>query len=140
MSHLRLSVLLFPLAFVLSSAHAQTAPGQPGEYAYAVKVKAMGLSLPAIRFRQCVTRQDIDQGRAYINTDRQADCSTTALAWSGNAFTVSGKCTRPDRTMTGKGKASATGFDLVMEVEVEGDMPMTQQQIVSATRLGDCKR
>lgn len=136
---IRLFAVLIPLALALPSAHAQ-ARNTPGEYAYAVKVKMMGISMPAIKFKQCVTRQDIDQGRAYVNNDKQADCSPTGLKWSGDAFTVSGTCRNPERSMTGKGRTSDTGFELVMDVEIKGDMPMSQRQTVTATRVGDCAK
>jgi hypothetical protein len=131
------AVLLALLASTAFAAQAQI-HAQPGEYAYSVKVKMFGMSMPAVTFKQCVTQQDIDQGKAYVNNEKQADCSPTDLQWSGADFTVAGHCRNPDRTMSGKGKASENGFELMMDVKVEGDMPMTQRQAISATRVGDC--
>lgn len=135
----RLLVLAFPLALAMP-VHAQTAQTQPGEYAYEVKVKVMGMSMPAIKFKQCVTRQDIDQGRAFVNTDKKADCTPAVPVWKDDTFTVSATCKSPERSMSGKGSASSTGFQLVMDVEVKGSMPMTQHQTVTAARLGDCRK
>lgn len=125
------------LSLIALPAHAQP-EAKPGEYAYSVKVKMMGMSMPAIDFKQCVTAKDIADGRAYVNTEKQADCSDTKLQWSGNDFTVESSCKNPDRTMKGKGSATPETFDLTMDVVMGGGMPMTQKQTVSARRLGDC--
>lgn len=135
-SRLRLSTLA-ALAFAAVAAQAQP-EARPGEYAYSVKVKMMGMTMPAIDFKQCVTAQDIADGKAYVNTEKQADCSDTKLVWSGNDFTVQSSCKNPDRTMSGKGTATAESFDLIMDVVMGGGMPMKQKQTVSARRLGDC--
>ncbi len=128
---------LAALSLIALAAQAQP-EAKPGEYAYSVKVKMMGMSMPAIDFKQCVTAQDIADGKAYVNTEKQADCSDTKLQWSGNDFTVASTCKNPDRTMSGKGTATAETFELKMDVVMGGGMPMTQKQTVSAKRLGDC--
>lgn len=125
------------LSLITLAAQAQP-EAKPGEYAYSVKVKMMGMTMPAIDFKQCVTAKDIADGKAYVNTEKQADCTDTKLQWSGNDFTVEGTCTKPDRTMKGKGSATAETFDMTMDVVMGGDLPMTQKQIISAKRLGDC--
>ena len=125
------------LGLIALTAQAQP-EAKPGEYAYSVKVKMMGMSMPAIDFKQCVTQKDIDEGRAYVNTEKQADCTDTKVQWSGNDFTVASTCKNPDRTMSGKGTATAETFELKMDVVMGGGMPMTQKQTVSAKRLGDC--
>ena len=130
-------IALAALSLTALASHAQP-DARPGEYAYSVKVKMMGMSMPAIDFKQCVTAQDIADGKAYVNTEKQADCSDTKLKWSGNDFTVESSCKNPDRTMRGKGSATAETFDLTMDVVMGGDLPMTQKQTVSARRLGDC--
>ncbi|MES2885671.1 MAG: DUF3617 family protein [Pseudomonadota bacterium] len=122
---------------IATAAHAQPET-RAGEYAYSVKVKMMGMSMPAIDFKQCVTAKDIADGKAYVNTEKQADCADVKLAWSGNDFTVESACKNPDRTMKGKGSATAENFDLTMDVVMGGGMPMTQKQTVSAKRIGDC--
>lgn len=129
------------LAVLLAAPAAQAqVKAQPGEYAYSVKVQLMGMTMPAVKFNQCVSQQDLDDGKAYVNTEKQADCSHAELKWSGESFTVAGSCSNPERTMSGKGTASDTGFDLVMEVKVGGGMPMQQKQTVSARRVGDCAK
>ena len=136
--NLRTSLLL--AAFAASAlAHAQP-QGKPGEYAYSVKVKMMGMSMPSIDFKHCVTQKDLDDGKAYVNTEKQADCSNTDVKWSGNDFTVASTCTNPDRTMTGAGKATAESFDLTMDVQIGGGMPMKQKQTISGRRIGDCTK
>ncbi|MES2682751.1 MAG: DUF3617 family protein [Pseudomonadota bacterium] len=125
------------LSLIALAAQAQP-EARPGEYAYSVKVKMMGMTMPAIDFKQCVTAKDIADGKAYVNTEKQADCSDTKLQWSGNDFTVASTCKNPDRTMSGKGTATAETFELKMDVVMGGGMPMTQKQTVSAKRLGDC--
>jgi len=125
------------LSLVTFGASAQP-EARPGEYAYTVKVKMMGMTMPAIDFKQCVTAKDISDGKAYVNTEKQADCTDTRLKWSGNDFTVESSCKNPDRAMKGKGSATAESFDMTMDVVMGGDMPMTQKQTISAKRLGDC--
>lgn len=126
-------------ALALVAAVAQGQPeARPGEYAYSVKVKMMGMTMPPVDFKQCVTQKDIDDGKAYVNTEKQADCTDTKVQWSGNDFTVASSCKNPDRTMSGKGTASAESFELTMDVTMGGGMPMKQKQTVSAKRLGDC--
>ncbi len=129
--------LLLLSALVVTLAHAQP-QATPGEYTYSVKVKMMGMTMPAIDFKQCVTKKDIEDGKAYVNTEKQADCSDTKLQWSGNDFTVESSCKNPDRTMSGKGTATSESFDLTMDVQMGGGMPMKQKQTVSAKRIGDC--
>lgn len=133
---IRLSTLA-ALALAAGTAVAQP-EAKPGEYAYSVKVKMMGMTMPAIDFKQCVTQKDIDEGKAYVNTEKQSDCTDTKLKWSGNEFTVESSCKNPDRTMSGKGSATAETFDMTMDVVMGGDMPMKQKQTISAKRLGDC--
>ena len=125
-------------ALALATSALAQPQAKPGEYAYSVKVKMMGMTMPAIDFKQCVTQKDFDDGKAYVNTEKQADCRDTKVQWSGNDFTVEGSCKNPDRTMSGKGTASAEVFDLTMNVVTGGGMPMTQKQTVSAKRIGDC--
>lgn len=126
-------------ALLLAVSTTQAQPeARPGEYAYSVKVKMMGMTMPPVDFKQCVTQKDIDDGKAYVNTEKQADCTDTKVQWSGNDFTVASSCKNPDRTMSGKGTASAESFELTMDVTMGGGMPMKQKQTVSAKRLGDC--
>lgn len=128
----------FALALLVATAAQAQPQARPGEYAYSVKMKMMGMTMPAIDFKQCVTAKDIADGKAYVNTEKQADCSDTKVQWSGNDFTVEGSCKNPDRSMKGAGTASAESFNLKMEVQMGGGMPMTQKQTVSAKRIGDC--
>jgi len=125
-------------ALALATSALAQPQARPGEYAYSVKVKMMGMSMPAIDFKQCVTQKDIDDGKAYVNTEKQADCSDTKVQWTGNDFKVESSCKNPDRTMSGAGTASAESFELKMDVVMGGGMPMKQKQTVSAKRLGDC--
>jgi len=128
-------------ALTLVALAAQAQPeARPGEYAYSVKVKMMGMNMPAIDFKQCVAQKDIDEGKAYVNTEKQADCSDTKVQWSGNDFTVESSCKNPDRTLSGKGSATAETFDLIMDVVIGGSMPMKQKQTISAKRIGDCTK
>ena len=133
-----MKILTALAALALATSALAQPQARPGEYAYSVKVKMMGMSMPAIDFKQCVTQKDIDDGKAYVNTEKQADCSDTTVQWSGNDFTVESRCKNPDRTMSGKGTATAETFGLKMDVVMGGGMPMTQKQTVSAKRLGDC--
>lgn len=130
-------ITLFVLAAFAFAAQAQP-EARPGEYAYRVKVKVMGMPMPAIDFKHCVTEKDLADGKAYVNTEKQADCSDTALQWSGNNFTVESSCKNPDRLMRGSGSATPESFEMNMEVQIGGGMPMTQKQTVSAKRIGDC--
>jgi hypothetical protein len=129
--------LLTALALAACTAQAQP-EARPGEYAYSVKVKMLGMTMPAIDFKHCVSADDLASGKAYVNTEKQADCTDTKLQWSGDDFTVSSSCRNPDRSMTGTGTATAETFALSMDVVMAGGMPMNQKQTVSAKRLGDC--
>ena len=133
---MKILIAVAALAFV-TSALAQP-QAKPGEYAYSVKVKMMGMTMPAIDFKQCVTQKDIDDGKAYVNAEKQADCSDTKVQWSGNDFTVASSCKNPDRTMSGNGTATDESFESVMEVKIGGGMPITQKQSIGAKRIGDC--
>ena len=125
----------------LASTAVQAQPhNQPGEYEYSVKLRVLGISMPATTFKQCVTQKDIDSGKAYVNTEKQSNCDQSEIKWSGNDFTVNGQCHNPDMAMTGKGTASDTGFDMDMEVKVSGDIPIQQKQKISAKRIGDCTK
>lgn len=129
------------IAATLASPAVQAKPNaQPGEYEYSVKLKMFGMSMPATTFKQCVTQKDIDSGKAYVNNEKQSDCDQTGIKWSGNDFTVNGQCRNPDMKMTGKGTASDSGFEMEMEVNVSGDVPIQQKQKISAKRLGDCTK
>lgn len=132
------SITTAALALFLATTALAQPEARPGEYAYSVRVKMMGTTMPAIDFKQCVTQKDIDEGKAYVNTEKQADCSDTKVQWSGNDFTVASTCKNPDRTLQGAGTASAESFELKMDVTMGGGMPMKQKQTVSATRIGDC--
>lgn len=135
----RLIALL--IATTLASTTAQARPhAQPGEYEYSVKLRVLGMSMPATTFKQCVTQKDIDSGKAYVNTEKQSNCDQTEVKWSGDDFTVNGQCHDPAMTMIGKGTATDTGFDMDMEVKVSGDIPIQQKQKISAKRIGDCAK
>ncbi len=133
-----MKIVVTVAALTLATSALAQPQAKPGEYAYSVNVKMMGISMPAVDFKQCVTQKDIDDGKAYVNTEKQADCSDTNMQWSGNDFTVASTCKNPDRSMTGKGTATSQSFESVMDVKIGGGMPMTQKQTISAKRLGDC--
>lgn len=128
-------------ATTLASTAAQARPNaQPGEYEYSVKLRMLGMSMPATTFKQCVTQKDIDSGKAYVNNEKQSNCDQAEIKWSGDDFTVNGQCHNPDMKMTGTGTASVTGFEMEMDVKIGGTIPMQQKQTISAKRTGDCAK
>ena len=132
---------LFALSILMATTSTQAQVlAKPGEYSYSVKLQLFGMSMPSMTFKRCVTQQDIEDGKAYVNTDKIADCTNSKVKWSGNEFTVDSTCTNPERIMSGQGKATENSFDMTMNVTVKGDMPMKQKQIISAQRVGDCSQ
>lgn len=130
------ALLSLALACATCLAHADTS--KPGKYDYSVKVTVMNMSMPAINFSQCVTRKDIDEGKAYVNKEGNDKCKYSEIKRSGDKISFRMACTNPTMTGEANGTVNAEAFNIDMRTVVSEPMKMEQRSVVTARRVGDC--
>lgn len=136
----KLQTMLFAVSAVTVLCIAQPAQAQnmkPGNYEYTTVTEMMGMEIP-ISFKQCVTQNDIDTNKAYVNQQGASGCTVPEVKRSGPAITIKFACSKPKMTGTGNGTVSDTQFSMLMKVIQHdmGDSVLTTQ--LNARRLGDC--
>lgn len=119
---------------------------QPGLYEVSMQMvmKGMPMQMPVSSFRQCITPQDIIDGKAYASSENSKDCKISNLRQSGNAVSYDFACVmQGSGSMVGRssGTHHATGYDILMSGRfvpaMEGMSEFSQK--MSAKRLGNCK-
>jgi len=135
MRPIRLALVLVPLC--LAPAAQAQATSHPGKYDYSVKVTMMGMGMPAITFSQCVTKKDIDEGKAYVNKD-QKGCTYSDMKRDGERISFRMACKDPVMTGEATGTIGAEAFTIDMRAVVTEPMKMEQRSTVTAKRVGDC--
>ncbi len=129
---------LFPVALALCTGLAHADTSKPGTYDYSVKVTVMSMSLPAINFSQCVTKKDIDEGRAYVNKEGQDKCKYSDIKRTGERISFRVACTQPTMTGEANGTVNPEAFNIDMRTVITEPMRMEQRSVVTARRVGDC--
>ncbi|QJR09133.1 hypothetical protein DSM104443_00169 [Usitatibacter rugosus] len=130
----RLAVAVAALCLA-TAAHADVS--RPGKYDYSVKVTMMGMGMPAINFSQCVTKKDIDEGKAYVNKE-QKGCTYSDMKREGDRISFRMSCSDPKMTGQATGTIGAEAFTIDMQAKITEPMQMEQRSTVSAKRVGDC--
>jgi hypothetical protein len=138
--------LLTAALLILAALPAAAAPTlQPGLYDISVQVvmKGMPMQMPAMKVQQCLTDQDIADGKAYAS-NKNKDCKISKLIQSGNQVSYDFNCAMEGgQRMAGRasGTTHATGYDILMSGRfipaMEGMSEFSQK--IQARRLGDCK-
>jgi len=132
---------------ILTALPAAAAPPtlQPGLYDISVQIvmKGMPMQMPAMTFRQCLTAQDVADGKAYAANENK-DCTIGKLIQSGNQVGYDFNCAMEgSQRMMGRasGTTHANGYDVLMSGRfvpaMEGMGEFSQK--LSAKRLGACK-
>jgi len=139
-------LLLTAALFTLSALPAAAAPTlQPGLYDISVQIvmKGMPMQMPVMTLRQCLTAQDVADGKAYAS-NKNKDCKISKLSQSGNQVSYDFNCAMEgSQRMAGRasGTTHATGYDVLMSGRfvpaMEGMGEFSQK--IHAKRLGDCK-
>jgi len=138
--------LLTAALLTLTALPAAAAPTlQPGLYDISVQIvmKGMPIQMPVMTFRQCLTAQDVADGKAYAANENK-DCTISKLSERGNQVSYDFNCAMEGgQRMVGRasGTTHATGYDVMMNGRVvpamEGMGEFSQK--LSAKRLGACK-
>jgi len=138
--------LLTAALLTLTALPAAAAPTlQPGLYDISVQIvmKGMPIQMPVMTFRQCLTAQDVADGKAYAANENK-DCTISKLSERGNQVSYDFNCAMEGgQRMVGRasGTTRATGYDVMMNgrfVPVMEGMGEFSQKL-SAKRLGACK-
>lgn len=136
--------LLTAALLVLTALPAAAAPTlQPGLYDISAQVVMKGMQMPVMTFRQCLTDQDIADGKAYAATENK-DCTISKLSESGNQVSYDFNCAlRGSQRMAGRasGTTHANGYDVLMSGRFVPPMQGMGEfsQKLSAKRLGACQ-
>ncbi|HQS80933.1 MAG TPA: DUF3617 family protein [Thiobacillus sp.] len=136
--------LLTAALLVLTALPAAAAPTlQPGLYDISAQVVMKGMQMPVMTFRQCLTDQDIADGKAYAATENK-DCMISKLSESGNQVSYDFNCAlRGSQRMAGRasGTTHANGYDVLMSGRFVPPMQGMGEfsQKLSAKRLGACQ-
>ncbi|MHB1215381.1 MAG: DUF3617 domain-containing protein [Thiobacillus sp.] len=138
-------VLTAALLIMTALPAAASAPLQPGLYDISVQIVMKGtpMQMPVMTFQQCLTAQDIANGKAYASNENK-DCTIGKLVQSGNHVSYDFSCAMEgSHRMVGhaSGRAHATGYDVMMTGRfvpaMEGMGEFSQK--LSAKRIGVCK-
>lgn len=131
---------------ILAALPAAAAPTpQPGLYDISVQIvmKGMPMQMPVMKLQQCLTDQDIADGKAYAS-NKNKDCKISKLIQSGNQVSYDFNCAMEgSQRMMGhaSGTTHATGYDVMMSGRfvpaMEGMGEFSQK--LSAKRLSACK-
>lgn len=144
--------LMLLLLATVGAAHAQSVPKigemKPGKYDYSVEVNnpAIPFKMPAMKFSQCVTSKDLDEGRAFqAQKDAGIDCTYSNIKTSPGAFQFSAICKmKGGMTMHNDYDGKIAGNIVTMNVKQKmtgGEMPEEMRNSTSKmvmTRQGDC--
>jgi hypothetical protein len=140
-------ILLTVSLLVLTPALAAASPAmQPGLYdiAMQMEMKGMPMQMPPMKFQQCLTAKDIDEGKAYTSGDNK-DCKITSFKQNGNKVSYEFNCAvEGGRRMVGQssGTSHASGYDIAMNGRfipaMEGMSEFSQK--LSAKRIGACAK
>ena len=143
--HRTLIAALFMLG--LPTAYAAAPTMQPGLYDISMQfvLKGIPMQMPVSRFQQCITSQDVVDGKAYSSSENK-DCKISNLNQSGNKVSYDFNCASqqggPRMVGRASGSSNATGYDVMMEGRfnpaVEGMSEFSQK--LNAKRLGNCSK
>ena len=139
--------LLIATLFTFAALPTHAAPTmQPGLYAISMQfvLKGMAVQMPVSSFQQCITAQDVFDGKAYSSSESK-DCKISRLNQSGDKVSYDFDCASqqggPRMVGHASGSSHATGYDVLMSGRfvpaMEGMSEFTQK--LSARRLGACK-
>ncbi|HEY9097346.1 MAG TPA: DUF3617 family protein [Thiobacillus sp.] len=135
--------VLFAVALPFT-AHAAPAI-QPGLYDISMQMvlKGMPMQMPVSTFRQCITEQDVANGKAYA-TNENKGCTISNLNQGGDKVSYDFSCATPGGPrMVGRasGRTHASGYDIFMsgrfDPAIEGMSEFSQK--LNAKRLGPCQ-
>ncbi len=139
--------LLTAALLILTALPAAAAPTlQPGLYDISVQIvmKGIPMQMPVMTFRQCLTAQDVADGKAYAANENK-DCTISKLSERGNQISYDFNCAmQGGQRMVGRasGTTHATGYDVLMSGHfvpaMEGMGEFSQK--LNAKRLGDCRK
>ena len=142
MRHLLIATLL---TFAALPTHAATTM-QPGLYEISMQfvMKGMPVQMPVSSFQQCITAQDVFDGKAYSSSENK-DCKISKLRQSGSQVSYDFNCASqqggPRMVGHASGNSHATGYDIMMDGRfvpaMEGMSEFSQK--LNARRLGACK-
>ena len=118
---------------------------QPGLYEISMQfvLRGMPVQMPVTTFQQCITVQDVLDGKAYSSSENK-DCKISKLRQSGNQVSYDFNCAAqqggPRMVGHASGSSHATGYDVMMNGRfvpaMEGMSEFSQK--LSARRLGPC--
>ncbi|MGK2953735.1 MAG: DUF3617 domain-containing protein [Thiobacillus sp.] len=138
--------LLTAALLTLTALPAAAAPTlQPGLYDISAQIvmKGMPIQMPVMTFRQCLTAQDVADGKAYAANENK-DCTISKLSERSNQVSYDFNCAMGGgQRMVGRasGTTHTTGYDVMMNGRfapaMEGMSEFSQK--LSAKRLGACK-
>lgn len=124
---------------------------KPGKWQTTIEVTDLKMAnapagMPAIPKPQpmtvtsCLTPEQASKGPGELLKNAKADCTATRNVYEGGKMDVAMTCKTPTGTMTTKstGTYSPTEMTSDAEIEVTGQMSMTQKVHTSAKRIGDC--
>ncbi len=137
--------LLTAALLILTALPATAAPTlQPGLYDISVQIvmKGIPMQMPVMTFRQCLTAQDIADGKAYAANENK-DCTIGRLSGSDNRVSYDFNCAlQGDQRMVGSasGTTHANGYDVLMRGRFVPPMQGMGEfsQKLRAKRLGAC--
>lgn len=137
--------LLTAALFILPALPAAAAaPMQPGLYDISMQMvmKGMPIQMPLVTFRQCITAQDIADGKAYASRENK-DCKISNLRQGDKQVSYDFNCAMEGgNRMVGRssGTTHAAGYDVLMTGRfvppMEGLSEFSQK--LGAKRIGTC--
>jgi hypothetical protein len=130
------ATMLFALPLTLAAAGLN-----PGLYEYSIKMKMAGMpDMPAQTTQRCLTPKEVEGNKSFeMPQDTGADCKVSGHTQSGNQFSYTVACTKPQK-VDGAVKGSYTPTSLTMDMNMTmAGAPGPMVQSITARRLGDCK-
>lgn len=121
---------------------------KPGQYAYDIDAQNPGVpfKIPPMRFTQCVTAKDLDEGRAFqAQRDAGMNCTYSNVTNRAGRFTFHASCKMQDGSVMEADYDGRVAGDVVTinvkQKTLGGQMPdfmrKTNMKMVM-TRQGDC--